>query len=139
MIQITKNIRLSEDEIQWQFIRSSGPGGQNVNKLATAAQLRFNIKTTSSLSEAVKMRLMAIVGNRINAEGELIITGRRFRYQKQNRDDALARLVHFIRLAATPPKPRKKTKMPRAAKEKRLTNKRHRSERKRLRRSAEYQ
>lgn len=138
MIQITKHIKLSDDEIQWCFIRSSGPGGQNVNKLATAAQLRFNIKTTTSLPEEVKVRLMAIVGNRVNSEGELIITGRRFRYQKQNRDDALTRLVHFIRLAATPPKPRKKTRMPRAAKEKRLTDKRHRAERKRFRQSKDY-
>ena len=134
MIKITKNIHLSENEIHWRFIRSSGPGGQNVNKLSTAAQLRFNIKATTALSEEVKARLLAIVGNRVNTVGELIITGWRFRHQKQNRDDTLARLVHFIRLAATPPKLRKKTKISKAAKEKRLTNKRQQSEKKQRRR-----
>ncbi len=133
MAKITDKIHLDENEIEWHFIRSSGPGGQNVNKVATAAQLRFNIKKTPSLPEEVKSRLMAVVGNRVNTEGELIITGRRFRTQKQNRADALSRLVHFITLASRSPKKRKKTKPSKAAKEKRLTSKRKQSQKKRLR------
>lgn len=135
MIAISKDIQIPETEIEWHFIRSSGPGGQNVNKVSTAAQLRFQVKKTTALPDEVKTRLIALVGNRINAAGELIITGRSYRSQKQNREDALARLIHFIRLALYPPKPRKKTRLPKAAKEKRLTNKRHKSARKQLRRA----
>ena len=123
----------SDDKnITWHFIRASGPGGQKVNKIATAAQLRFNVKK-SALSAALKARLIVIAGNRVNAAGELVITGRRFRTQNRNRQDALARLQHFIELAAHTPKKRKKTKTPTAVKEKRLADKRKRAQTKRLR------
>jgi ribosome-associated protein len=134
MIEITHDVLLDEAEIEWHFIRASGPGGQNVNKVATAAQLRFNVNK-ATLPEVVKTRLIVLVGNRVNTVGELVITGRRFRTQRQNRADALSRLVHFIELATHQPKKRKKKKIPRAAKEKRLANKRKRGETKRLRRS----
>ncbi|AAO89980.1 alternative ribosome rescue aminoacyl-tRNA hydrolase ArfB [Coxiella burnetii] len=127
---------LDENEVEWRFIRASGPGGQKVNKIATAAQLRFNVPK-SSLPEEIKERLVAIAGNRINTEGELVITGRRYRTQKQNRQDALERLIHFVKLAAQKPKKRKKTKPTRAAREKRLTNKHKRAETKRRRRGVD--
>jgi len=133
MIKVTNHIFLPEQELGWHFMCASGPGGQHVNKTATAVQLRFNIKTTTALPDHVKTRLIQIVGNRMNNEGELVIAGRRYRSQKQNRDDVLAKLLHFIRLAASPPKPRKKTKVPRSSKEKRLTNKHKKSAIKRLR------
>ncbi|WP_423062817.1 alternative ribosome rescue aminoacyl-tRNA hydrolase ArfB [Candidiatus Paracoxiella cheracis] len=125
-------MNIDEKDIKWQFIRAAGPGGQKVNKVATAAELRFNIKK-SGLAADVKERLIQIAGNRINAEGELVITGRRFRTQNRNREDALARLQHFIQLASYKPKKRKKTKIPKAAKEKRLADKRKRGDTKRQR------
>lgn len=125
-------MNIDEKNIKWQFIRASGPGGQKVNKTATAAQLRFDIKK-SSLPVEVKERLIYVAGNRINAEGELVITGRRFRTQNRNRQDALMRLHHFIEIASHQPKKRKKTKIPKAVREKRLSDKRKRAETKRQR------
>lgn len=127
-------ISIDEKEIKWHFIRARGPGGQKVNKTATAVQLRFNIKR-SLLPEEIKQRLFKIAGNRVNSEGELVITARQFRTQPQNRQDALNRLMHFIELASHAPKLRKKTKIPRSAKEKRLKDKRKRAEIKRTRHS----
>lgn len=123
---------IDEKNVKWQFICASGPGGQKVNKIATAAQLRFNVKK-SALQTDTKERLIQISGNRINAEGELVITGRRFRTQNRNRQDALARLKHFIEIASHKPKKRKKTTIPRAMKDKRLADKRKRGEIKRQR------
>ncbi len=108
MIKITKNIVLNESELKISFTRSSGPGGQNVNKVASAAQLRFNILLSSSLSEEVKNRLLALIHHKITQEGEFIIKADRYRTQERNKHDAIERLITLIRKAATPIKKRKK-------------------------------
>jgi ribosome-associated protein len=132
-IRITSTISLGESELEITFVRSSGPGGQNVNKVATAAQLRFDVARSPALPAAVRQRLTARVGSRLTRDGVLIITARRFRTQERNRADAIERLVELIRSAATPPKPRRKTKTPRVAKARRVDEKRRRSATKRLR------
>ena len=133
-MRITHDITIRDDEIRLEFVRSSGPGGQNVNKVATAAQLRFNVSTSPSLPEDVKHRLVRVAGNRMNAQGELVIDARRFRSQTRNRKDAEKRLAEWIRRAAVPPKHRRKTKPTAASKRRRLEQKRRRSDTKRLRR-----
>jgi len=133
MIPITPHIALDESELEITFVRSSGPGGQNVNKVATAAQLRFDAARSRSLPADVRARLVARAGSRVTREGVLIITARRFRTQERNRADAVDRLVALIRAAATPPKPRRKTRTPRAAKLRRIEGKRRLSATKRLR------
>jgi ribosome-associated protein len=133
MLHITRNIAINENEITFSFIRSSGPGGQNVNKVATAAQLRFDVKHSSSLPEAVKKRLIRLGGSRMTDEGVLTITAQRFRTQERNRIDGLERLTELIRKAATPPKPRRKTRPPKKSIEKRLQGKKNRSKIKKLR------
>ena len=133
MLHITRNIAINENEITFSFIRSSGPGGQNVNKVATAAQLRFDVKNSSSLSEAVKKRLIRLGGSRITDDGVLNITAQRFRTQERNRIDGLERLTALIRKAATPPKPRRKTRPPKKSIENRIQNKKYRSRIKKLR------
>lgn len=138
MIYITKNISIDENEIHEDFVRSSGPGGQNVNKVSTAVQLRFNVKHSSSLPEEVRCRLMKIAGHRLTAEGVLIIDARRFRRQERNRQDALNRLKELIRKAAWKPKKRIKTQPSLACKQKRLESKRHHSLKKRLREKVRY-
>ncbi|MEE9465373.1 MAG: alternative ribosome rescue aminoacyl-tRNA hydrolase ArfB [Candidatus Neomarinimicrobiota bacterium] len=135
MIQITPSIAISESEIREEFIRASGPGGQNVNKVASAVQLRFNVTQSPSLPDDVRERLLRLARKRINAAGILIIEARRYRTQAQNRKDALDRLIALIRRTAQPPKSRIKTKPTRASKERRLEAKRQRSNIKRLRRS----
>src|SRR5512138_3699527 len=109
MIEITPSFSLDENELQFTFIRSSGPGGQNVNKVATAAQLRFDLDR-STLPPEAKERLRHIATNKITTEGELILEAKRFRTQEQNREDALNRLVELLRRAFEKPKPRRKTK-----------------------------
>ena len=133
MIQITLSIAISESEIQEEFIRSSGPGGQNVNKVASAVQLRFNVARSPSLPEDVKQRLLILAGKRVSADGILIIEAKRHRTQSQNRDDALDRLVALIRKSTVLPKPRVKSRPTKASKERRLEGKRQRSKIKRLR------
>jgi len=126
---VNNRIAIPEDELQERFIRSSGPGGQNVNKVASAVQLRFDVRASLSLPEPVRAALLQ--GSGITGEGVLVITAQRFREQERNRADARARLAEIIRRAATPPKPRRTTKVPKASKRKRLENKKHRAEIKR--------
>jgi ribosome-associated protein len=134
MLHITRFIEINEKEITFSFICSSGPDGQNVNKVATAAQLRFDVKNSPSLPEAVKKRLIRLGGKRITDDGVLTITAQRFRTQERNRIDGLERLTLLIRKAANPPKPRRKTRPPEKSIEKRIQNKKSRSRIKKLRR-----
>ena len=135
MIDVTPSLSIDESEIQMEFIRSSGPGGQNVNKVATAVQLRFDVAGSPSLPEDVKARLVTFAGSRLTGDGVLIIEAHQYRTQEQNRADALLRLVDLLRQAAHRPKPRKKTRPSVAAKARRLDEKRQRGEIKRMRRS----
>lgn len=134
MIEVTPSILIHESEIQFDFIRASGPGGQNVNKVASAVQLRFQVLASPSLPADVRLRLARLVGRRMNEAGELVIEASRYRTQEQNRQDAVTRLVSWIRRAAEPPKPRKKTRPTAASKQRRLEQKRRRGDIKQLRR-----
>jgi ribosome-associated protein len=116
-----------ESELEWRFVRSSGPGGQNVNKVATAVELRFDVARSRTLPEEIKSRLMRIAGRRVSAEGILIIDARRFRSQARNRDDALARLHALIDQAAHRPRQRLKTAPTQASRQRRLESKRRRA------------
>jgi len=136
MIYITPTIAIDESEIKQEFIRSSGPGGQNVNKVSTAVQLRFNVANSPSLPDDVRKRLAHLAGRRITEDGELIIHARRFRTQERNRQDAFDRLVKLIRKASERPKVRRKTRPTLESKRRRLEAKRHRSEAKRMRQPA---
>ncbi len=135
MIHITHAIAIDENEIQEKFILASGPGGQRVNKVATAVQLRFDAKNSPSLPDDVRKRLIHLAGKRITGDGILIINARRFREQEQNRQDAIDRLIKLIRKAAEKPKPRRKTRPTLASKKRRLDAKHRRSEIKHMRRS----
>lgn len=137
MIEITPDLRIDERELQIDFVRASGPGGQNVNKVATAVQLRFDVRV-SSLPEEVKGRLIHLAGKRMTGEGVLLIEAKRFRTQEQNREDAVQRLIELIRRSLIKPKPRKKTKPTQASKEKRLKGKKERGDIKKLRRSPDW-
>ena len=132
MLEITPDFQIDERDLQIVFVRASGPGGQNVNKVATAAQLRFNIKE-SSLPEEVRARLINLAGKRVTNEGLLLIEAKRFRTQEQNREDAIHRFVALVRKSFEAPKARKKTKPTKAAKETRLKAKKRKGEIKRLR------
>lgn len=120
MIRITETILLPEDEIGERFIRSSGPGGQNVNKVATAVQLRFDIRHSPSLTDEVRERLIRLAGRRMTGEGVLIIEARRFRTRERNREDARERLAGLIRKAAEPARFRRETRPTRKSRERRL-------------------
>jgi len=133
MIIVTPKIMIDESEIEEKFIRSSGPGGQNVNKVATGVQLRFDVRNSPSLPDAVRERLLHLEANRINAEGILIIDARRYRTQEQNRQDARLRLATIIRKATEMPRPRHPTKATRASQARRIAGKIHRGQIKRLR------
>ena len=128
MIPITETIAIDERELSETFIRASGPGGQNVNKVATAVQLRFAMRDSRSLTDEIKARLARLAGSRLTADGEIVITAQRFRTRERNREDALERLVALVRRALEPPIPRHPTKPTRASQESRLAAKQHRAQ-----------
>jgi ribosome-associated protein len=134
MIQVTPDIAIDENEIQEEFIRASGPGGQNVNRVASAVKLRFDVVHCPSVPEDVKMRLLRLGGRRVTKDGVLVIHARRYRTQEKNRKDALGRLVELLQKAAAKPRSRHKTVAPRISKERRLQNKHRRAGVKRQRR-----
>jgi ribosome-associated protein len=137
MIPVTPFISIEDSEIQMEFVRSSGPGGQNVNKVSTAVQLRFDVTNSTSIPWDVRKRLLSLAKNRISEQGMLIIDARRHRTQAANRQDAVDRLVELIRLAAQKPKIRRKTKPTPGSKIRRLEDKSHRTGTKSMRRPAQ--
>jgi ribosome-associated protein len=133
MISVTAKIALDEREIAESFVRASGPGGQNVNKVASAVQLRFDARRSPSLPPDVRSRLERLAGSRLTRDGVIVITAQRYRAQGRNREDALARLLDLIRRAAHPPLKRRATRPPAAARERRIESKKRRARTKRLR------
>jgi ribosome-associated protein len=134
MIQVTRDLSIDESEIEEQFIRSSGPGGQKINKTSSAVQLRFDVRNSPSLPEEVRNRLENLAGNRMTEDGVLIIEASQHRSQKRNREDAFDRLVDLLRKASRKPKSRRATRPTVESRRRRLEEKRQRSEIKRLRR-----
>ena len=135
MIRIADTIAIDESELSESFVRASGPGGQNVNKVSSAVQLRFNARHSPSLPNDVAVRLMRIAGKRLTKEGEIVIVAQQHRTQERNREDARDRLFDMIRQAAVRPTPRRATKVPKAQRRERLESKKHRAGIKSLRRS----
>mgnify|MGYP001278531605 CR=1 FL=1 len=136
MIKINDQIAIDDEELEEQFIRASGPGGQNVNKVSSAVELRFNVRTSRSLPDGVAIRLMRLAGRRLTKDGVLVIRADRFRNQEQNRSDARDRLAALVRQATVVPKPRLETKPTKAAKERRLKAKDVRSKVKAMRKGS---
>jgi ribosome-associated protein len=128
MLRVTDSISLTDDEIELSFVRSSGPGGQNVNKLSTAAQLRFDVRGSPSLPGDVKLRLERLAGKRLTRDGVIVIAAQQYRTQERNRQDAIDRLLELIREAAIRPKPRRPTRPTKGSRERRLEGKRRRSD-----------
>jgi ribosome-associated protein len=133
MIRITDEIAIDDGEISETFVRASGPGGQNVNKLSTAVQLRFDVRHSPSLPPDVRARLVRLAGSRLTQDGVLLIMAQRFRTQERNREDARERLVELIRQATVRPKPRRPTRPTAASRERRIEGKKRRAGVKRLR------
>jgi ribosome-associated protein len=133
MISVTPSISLDEREIEEHYIRAGGPGGQNVNKVATAVQLRFDAARSPALDDGMRRRLATLAGRRMTKEGVVVITAERFRTRERNREDALARLLDLIRRATLVPKRRRPSKPTRASRERRLASKAARAHTKRLR------
>jgi len=132
-LRINSRIAIPPSELRFSFVRSSGPGGQNVNKVNSKAQLRWSVKRSESLPDDVRSRLLARYARRINDRGELVLTSQRYRDQARNIGDCLTKLREMLAAVATPPKRRKKTQLPRSARESRLRDKREKSEKKRRR------
>ncbi|MFC1919371.1 alternative ribosome rescue aminoacyl-tRNA hydrolase ArfB [Chloroflexota bacterium] len=137
MIQVTDEITIDESEIQQDFIRSSGPGGQNVNKVATAVQVRFDVRNSRSLPEDVRERLTSLASKRMTEDGQIIIEAKRFRTQERNRHDGINRLVSLVRRAAEKPKSRIASMPTKASNQRRLEAKRRRAKAKNLRASVQ--
>ena len=137
MIAVTPSLQIDEREVQIDFIRASGPGGQNVNKVATAVQLRFEVHA-ASLPEEVKARLIRLAGKRMTSEGVLLIEAKRFRTQEQNREDAIQRFIELVRKSLVEPKARRKTKPTAPSREERLKEKKRKGEIKKLRQSRDW-
>ncbi len=135
MIRVNRTISIDESELEESFVRSSGPGGQNVNKLATAVRLRFDVRHSPSIPEPVRLRLARLAGRRLTREGVIVITAERFRTQERNREDARERLLALVREAAVAPKPRRPTKPTAASRERRIETKKRRGSIKSLRRA----
>ncbi len=138
-LQITEALSIDDTELSERFVLSSGPGGQNVNKVSTAVELRFSVRDSPSLPDGLKARLIRLAGSRMTQEGVLVIDAQRFRSQQRNRDDALERLFDMIRTAATVPKHRRPTRPSLGAKKRRLESKAVRSGTKSMRRKPEHE
>ncbi len=138
MLEITPTLSIDERELQIDFVRASGPGGQNVNKVSTAAQLRFDVRGSASLPEEAKARLIRLGGSRVTADGVLVLEAKRFRTQEGNRADAILRFTELVRQAAKKPKKRRATRPTLASKEERLKAKKIRSSVKKGRREEQY-
>lgn len=134
MIQVTPHICIDESEFELEFIRSSGPGGQNVNKVSTAVQLKFNINS-STLNPKIRQRLIKLAGRKVTKDNIIVIEASAYRSQEKNRSDAISRLIALVQQAAVEPKPRRKTKPTLASKHKRIESKKRKGDKKKMRRS----